>query len=47
MKYQYVYEASMIDIINENIDALDFENPYLDEFEEDYLENTELDFEDE
>jgi len=36
----------MIDIINENLEMLDFDNPYLDEFEEDYLENAELDLED-
>jgi len=44
-QYTYIYEASMIETINENLDSLDFDNPYLDEFEEDYLENSELDFE--
>jgi len=38
-----LHDTSMLETISE---SLDFDNPYLDDIEEDYLQDTELEFRD-
>jgi hypothetical protein len=45
--YKENYDVSMIETINESLELLGFDDPYLDDMETNYLDNSELDFENE